>query len=86
MQAEGNKYIAGMIGYSGDIPPSDEAGHVEFIKSIQPPDLWDVRTSYHWMLVSGSSLARRATVPVVLADHSCFRAMCGFCCCITVSS
>ena len=44
MQAEGGKYIAGMIGYSGDIPPNDEAGHVEFIKSIQPTDLWEVCT------------------------------------------
>lgn len=46
LQAEGGKYIAGLIGYSGDIPPNDEAGHVEFIKSIQPPDLWEVCAYY----------------------------------------
>lgn len=31
-----------MFGYSGDHPPGDVEGHVEFIKSLRQPDVWDV--------------------------------------------
>ena len=31
-----------MFGYSGDHPPSDVEGHVDFIKSLRQPDVWEV--------------------------------------------
>ena len=32
----------GMFGYSGDHPPGDVEGHVDFIKSLRQPDVWEV--------------------------------------------
>ena len=36
----------GMFGYSGDHPPGDVEGHVDFIKSLRQPDVWDVRAHF----------------------------------------
>ena len=32
----------GMFGYSGDHPPGDVEGHMDFIKSLRQPDVWEV--------------------------------------------
>ncbi|CAL5222755.1 g5166 [Coccomyxa viridis] len=31
----------GMFGYSGDHPPGDVEGHMDFIKSLRQPDVWE---------------------------------------------
>jgi len=35
----------GMFGYSGDHPPGDVEGHINFIKSLRQPDVWEVRSA-----------------------------------------
>jgi 2-polyprenyl-6-methoxyphenol hydroxylase-like FAD-dependent oxidoreductase len=39
---EGDRWIVGMGGYFGDEPPQDDAGYIEFARSLQKPDIYDV--------------------------------------------
>ena len=39
---EGDCWIVGMGGYFGDEPPQDDAGYIEFARSLQKPDIYDV--------------------------------------------
>lgn len=38
---EGNRWIVGLQGYFGDQPPTDEAGFLEFARSLPTPDLYE---------------------------------------------
>jgi hypothetical protein len=43
MQAvEGNRWIAGLIGYLGDSAPLDRAVYIEFARSLEAPDIFDI--------------------------------------------
>lgn len=39
---EGNRWIVTAGGYLGDHPPADEAGFMEFIRTLSAPDIYDI--------------------------------------------
>ena len=39
---EGDRWIVTLAGYFGDYPPADEAGFVEFARSLPAPDVYDL--------------------------------------------
>ena len=42
MPVEGNRWIVALIGMNGDFPPTDEAGFMEFARSLPTPKLYEV--------------------------------------------
>lgn len=39
---EGNRWVVGLIGMFGDHPPTDQAGFLEFARSLPTPEIYDI--------------------------------------------